>query len=904
MNVVVVESPAKAKTINKYLGKDYTVLASYGHIRDLPSKDGSVKPDEDFAMVWDVDPKASKRLSEIAEAVKNSDRLILATDPDREGEAISWHILEALAKKRVLKDKDIERVTFNAITKSSIQAAMAAPRQIDMELVEAYLARRALDYLVGFSISPVLWRKLPGARSAGRVQSVALRLVVDREIEIEKFQTQEYWTVEADVSASGPTFLTRLVKLSGQKLTKFDLGNEVSALAAKAAVESASFTVSGIEKKPGKRTPPPPFTTSTLQQEAARKLGFSASRTMQTAQKLYEGVDIGGETVGLITYMRTDGVSVTPEALTETRKVIGERFGSAYVPEQPRHYKTKAKNAQEAHEAIRPTSLHRLPETLRLEGDQARLYELIWKRTMASQMEAAKIERTVIDLDSADGQIGLRANGQVVTFDGYLAVYEEGRDDESDEDGGRLPQVTAGARASVHKAKADQHFTEPPPRYSEATLVKKLEELGIGRPSTYASTLSVLRDRAYVRMDKNRFFPEDKGRLVTAFLEQFFTRYVEYDFTAGLEEKLDLVSAGDLDWKAFLREFWTDFHTAIQAAGELRTTQVLDQLNDSLGPHIFPDKGDGSDPRACPTCSEGRLSLKTSKWGAFIGCSRYPECKYTRQLGASGEGEEANADRELGLDPETGQTIHLKIGRFGPYVQLGEGDKPKRSSLPKGWTPANMDLEAGLKLLSLPREVGEHPEDGQMIVANLGRYGPYIQHGSTYANLESFEDLFEVGINRAVDLIAQKKAASPRRGASGETTGKLLGEHPVSGEKITVQAGRYGPYVKCGKVNATLPKDKTSEDLTLEEAVALVNAKAGKAPSPKKTAAKKTTKAAKAEAEGEETPKKAAAKKAPAKKTPTKTAAKTTAKKAPAKPKSAKVTEETSPPWENEDETV
>ncbi|HKR86657.1 MAG TPA: type I DNA topoisomerase, partial [Phenylobacterium sp.] len=559
MNVVVVESPAKAKTINKYLGSDYKVLASYGHVRDLPAKDGSVRPDEDFAMSWEVDGRGAKQLAAIAEAAKGADKIILATDPDREGEAISWHVLEVLQKKRALKDATVQRVVFNAITKAAVTEAMRNPRDIDMELVDAYLARRALDYLVGFTLSPVLWRKLPGSRSAGRVQSVALRLIVDRELEIERFKTQEYWTVEADVtSGGGDAFLARLVKHEGRKLAKFDLPNEASAFAAREAVKAATFAISAVEKKPGKRSPPPPFTTSTLQQEAARKLGFDAKRTMQAAQKLYEGIDIGGETVGLITYMRTDGVQTAPEALDEARQVIGGIYGREYVPEKARIYSTKAKNAQEAHEAIRPTSLARNPGKLRLEGDLGRLYELIWKRMIASQMESARVERTTIDLESSDGKTGLRASGVVVTFDGYLAVYEEGRDDPDDEEGGRLPQVAEGAAAQVRSAKADQHFTEPPPRYSEASLVKKLEELGIGRPSTYASILTVLRDRAYVRMEKQRFVPEDKGRLLIGFLEEYFARYVEYDFTAGLEERLDLVSAGELDWKVLLREFWND----------------------------------------------------------------------------------------------------------------------------------------------------------------------------------------------------------------------------------------------------------------------------------------------------------------------------------------------------------
>ncbi|EGF89806.1 DNA topoisomerase I [Asticcacaulis biprosthecium C19] len=864
MTVVIVESPAKAKTINKYLGKGYTVLASYGHIRDLPSKDGSVKPDEDFAMTWDMDPKSSKRLSDIADAVKSADRVILATDPDREGEAISWHVLEVLTKKRVLKDKVVQRVTFNAITQSAVQAAMAAPRELDMELVEAYLARRALDYLVGFTLSPVLWRKLPGARSAGRVQSVALKIVVDREIEIEKFRTEEYWTVESEVSAESPPFTARLVQLAGKKLAKFDLNSEVLAHAARDTIQTSSFSIEDVEQKPGRKTPPPPFTTSTLQQEAARKLGFSASRTMQTAQKLYEGVDIGGETTGLITYMRTDGVFIEPNAIAENRRMIGERFGAAYVPAEPRHYKVKAKNAQEAHEAIRPTSMFRRPDTLRhLDPDQARLYELIWKRTVASQMEAARVENTVISILSSDKQTGLRATGQVITFDGYLAVYEEGKDEVEDEDGGRLPAVRAGTATQVHEIKPAQHFTEPPARYSEATLVKKLEELGIGRPSTYASILTVLRDRAYVRMDKNRFIPEDKGRLVTAFLDQFFHKYVQYDFTADLEEKLDLVSAGELNWKQLLRDFWTDFHAAADGMTELRVTQVLDTLNEALGPHIFPDKGDGSNPRACPTCSTGLLSLKTSRFGAFIGCSNYPECKFTRPVGSpDSEGNsEASGDRDLGADPETGKMVSLKIGRFGPYVQLGEAeskeDKPKRSSLPKAWPPATIDLERALKLLSLPRTVGVNPEDGKPITAGLGRFGPFVASDGTFANLSGFEEIFEVGLNRAVTLIAEKRAGGGRPGRAGAAAAlKELGDHPESGDKIQVMAGRYGPYVKCGKVNATLPKEMTPETVTVEQALALIAAKGGvtskKAPAKKaaakKPAAKKATTAKKAPA--------------------------------------------------------
>jgi len=841
MNVVVVESPAKAKTINRYLGPGYTVLASYGHVRDLPSKDGSVRPDDDFAMSWEVDGKSAKRLADIAAALKGADRLILATDPDREGEAISWHVLEDLTRRKAVKGAAVERVVFNAITKSAVTEAMKNPRAIDMELVDAYLARRALDYLVGFTLSPVLWRKLPGSRSAGRVQSVALRLIVDREIEIEAFRTQEYWSVEANVSAGGDPFLARLVKHKAQKLGRFDLANEVIAHEARAAVQAVDFTVAAVEKKPARRSPPPPFTTSTLQQEASRKLGFSAQRTMQAAQKLYEGVDIGGETVGLITYMRTDGVASAPEALTETRSVISALYGKDYVPESPRLYKVKAKNAQEAHEAIRPTSLERNPGRLRLEPDMGRLYELIWKRMIASQMESARIERTAIDLESADGRTGLRATGQVVLFPGYLAVYEEGRDDASDEDGGRLPPVKEGARAKVLAARADQHFTEPPPRYSEASLVKKMEELGIGRPSTYASILSVLRDRSYVRMEKNRFVPEDAGRLVTAFLEQFFRRYVEYDFTADLEEKLDLVSAGDLDWKALLREFWKDFHAAVGEIGELRTTEVLEALNESLGPHIFPAKEDGSDPRGCPSCGAGRLSLKTGRYGAFIGCSNYPECRFTRPIASSeGDENETPGDRELGIDPATGAVIWLKNGRFGPYVEMA-GDKPRRASLPKEWPVATIDLDKALRLLSLPREVGVHPDDGGMILAGIGRYGPYVQHNGAYANLAGADEVFDVGLNRAVVVLAEKKAGG-RGGRTGASAAlKELGAHPISGKPVRILSGRYGPYIKHEATNANVPKGADPMEITLERAVALIVEREGKGGGKKKPARRATT---------------------------------------------------------------
>ncbi len=844
MPVVVVESPAKAQTINKYLGKGYQVLASYGHVRDLPAKNGSVDPDNDFAMTWEADPKGSKRIKAIADALKGQDKLILATDPDREGEAISWHLLEALRKRRALKkDTPIERVAFNAITKKAVMDAIAQPRQIDMELVEAYLARRALDYLVGFNLSPVLWRKLPGSRSAGRVQSVALRIVCERELEIEAFKAQDYWTVTADLKSDEAQFQARLTHLQGKKLEKFDLNTQDLADEAAEAVRVANLSIAKVEKKPTRRNPPPPFTTSTLQQEAARKLGMSPSRTMRAAQKLYEGVAIRGETVGLITYMRTDGVTVAPEGLAQAREVIGKTFGERYLPPSPRQYKSKAKNAQEAHEAIRPTHLDIKPDDVRLESDMARLYELIWKRMMASQMAAAELERTSVDIVSSDGQLTLRASGQVVRFDGFLTLYEEGQDDaKGDDDDKRLPPVSEGSSADATTVTPNQHTTEPPPRYSEASLVKRMEELGIGRPSTYASILSVLQERDYVRLEKGRLIPEDKGRLVTAFLSNFFTRYVETDFTAKLEDQLDLVSNGDLDWKKLLQDFWRDFSGNIAEVKDLKISDVLDVLNETLGHHVFPANEDGTPNRACPTCDDGTLSFKLGKFGAFIGCSNYPECRYTRQL-AQGEAEaQAVAqDGPLGQDPETGEDVHLKSGRFGPYVELGDGQK--RTGLPKGWKPEDITLESALKLLSLPRDVGEDPETGEMIKAGLGRYGPYVQRGKTYASLSSIDEAFEVGLNRAVALIADK--LSKGGGRRGPEPLKELGEH--EGTAIKVMNGRYGPYVTDGKTNASLPKGTEVDEVTMAQALELIAARA-KAPKAKKGTKKKKTPAKKAPA--------------------------------------------------------
>jgi DNA topoisomerase I len=879
-NLVIVESPAKAKTINKYLGNKYNVLASFGHVRDLPSKDGSVDPDADFAMLWEVDSKAAKRMSDIAAAAKGSEKVILATDPDREGEAISWHILEILKNRRVLKDVKVERVTFNAITKQAVDEAMAKPRPIDQSLVDAYLARRALDYLVGFNISPVLWRKLPGARSAGRVQSVALRLVCDREMEIERFVAREYWSLTATLkTAGGDLFDARLVGADGQKITRLDIGNGEEAEAFKAALEAARFAVASVESKPAKRHPYPPFTTSTLQQEASRKLGMAPAIAMRVAQKLYEGVDMGGETVGLITYMRTDGVQMAPEAVGAVRRVIANDFGDRYLPDVPRAYSTKAKNAQEAHEAIRPTDVWRSPAKVRsyLGSDEFRLYELIWKRTMASQMESAELERTTIDIaaDAGGRKLDLRATGQVVRFDGFLTLYTEDKDDEEDEDGGRLPLVKSGDPLTRQRIASSQHFTEPPPRFTEASLVKKMEELGIGRPSTYASTLQVLRDREYVRIDKKRLVAEDKGRLVTAFLESFFSRYVEFDFTANLENELDRISNNEIDWKEVMRQFWRDFSAAIGGTKELRTSEVLDKLDELLGDHLFPKAADGKDLRACPRCGNGRLGLKLSKTGPFIGCSNYPECRYTRPFGVpspEGDGESpgsvgADGARIVGTDPETGLPVTARNGRFGPFVQLGEGEKPKRSSIPKGTTVAGVTLEQALQLLSLPRTVGMHPEDGEPILANNGRYGPYVQHGKTYANLTAGEDVLTVGLNRAVDLIATKRAKGPGGFNRSAPTGKAIGEHPEGGA-IQVFDGRYGAYVKWNDVNATIPKTIAKDAITVEQAVELIRARQEAAPTSKKPAKKAAGKpsGAKAPAKKAGAPAKKAGAKLPAKK--------------------------------------
>ncbi|SFP03267.1 type I DNA topoisomerase [Tranquillimonas alkanivorans] len=843
MPVVVVESPAKAKTINKYLGSDYTVLASYGHVRDLPPKDGSVDPEHDFDMTWEIGSDSKKHVKAIADALKDDQKLILATDPDREGEAISWHLEEALRKRRAIKkDTEVSRVVFNAITKNAVTEAMKNPRQVDAPLVEAYLARRALDYLVGFNLSPVLWRKLPGAKSAGRVQSVCLRLIVEREMEIEAFRPQEYWTVKALLTTPrGQEYEARLTVLGGEKLDKFSLKDSTSAEIAVQAIQSRDLTVLKVEAKPGTRNPSAPFMTSTLQQEASRKFGFGARQTMSAAQRLYEA--------GHITYMRTDGIDMAPEAVMAARDAIKDRYGENYLPKSPRMYKNKAKNAQEAHECIRPTDMTKDAGALRItDADQRKLYDLIWKRTIASQMEAARLERTTVDVGSKDGQVQLRATGQVVLFDGFIRVYEEGRDDSVvDDDDKRLPQMSEGDTTEKKGVTPEQHFTQPPPRYTEATLVKRMEELGIGRPSTYASIVSTIQDRGYVRKESNRLIPEDKGRLVIAFLSNYFRRYVEYDFTADLEEELDDISAGEREWKEVLRRFWRDFSAAIAETSELRITDVLEKINEVLEPHLFPPTEDGSDPRLCPNCGKGRLSMRTARsGGAFIGCSNYPECRFTRPFGPPGmeDGDAIGPDGKV-LGEDQGDVITLRKGRFGPYVQRGdateEQPKPPRASLPKGWAVEDIDLEKAVMLLSLPREIGPHPEDGETVEAGIGRYGPYVKHNKTYANLPEVDDVFTIGMNRAVEELAKK--ASRGRGRATATPLKELGEHPESGGAVNVMDGRYGPYVKWEKVNATLPKDTDPQEVTMDMAVQLIAEKAAKG-GKKKTTRKKNKKKA------------------------------------------------------------
>jgi DNA topoisomerase I len=841
VNVVIVESPAKAKTINKYLGKDYQVFASFGHVRDLPAKNGSVRPDENFAMTYEVDDDAKSNLKTIASAVKKADSLFLATDPDREGEAISWHLLEALKESKAIHNNlQVHRVTFDEITKRAVTQAFENPRDIDMNLVNAQQARRALDYLVGFTLSPVLWRKLPGSKSAGRVQSVALRLICERDEEIENFISREYWDIKAALnSESNAAINARLIEYQGEKIEKFTITDAARANAVAEALRSKQYKVASLEEKQVRRHPAPPFTTSTLQQEAARKLGFGAKRTMQVAQKLYEA--------GHITYMRTDGVTVSQEALSATRAYIGSTFGNDYMPQAPRIYKTKSKNAQEAHEAIRPTELSQSANSLGLDVDGARLYELIWKRMLASQMESALYDQLIVDIAATDKQAVLRTSGSVIRFDGFMKLYQEGKDDESEEEGdARLPVLKQDENLGVKEITPEQHFTEPPPRYSEASLVKKLEELGIGRPSTYASIISVLQDRGYVKLDKKRFIAESLGRLVNAFLVSFFERYVEYGFTADLEAKLDDVSAGEYEWKQLLREFWDAFIAKIEESKELKITDVLAALDHLLASYVFGVPTPGKDPRKCPACG-GQLGLKIGRFGPYIACSSYPECNYKTQIGQNnGEGGDSGMalPKILGKD-QSGEDISLRKGPYGFYVQLGASAKPKRASLFKTMRPEDITLETALALLSLPRELGVHPETGKPIVVNNGRFGPYLLHDGKFTSLPAEEDPLTIGMNRAVDIIA----SAPAKGAgrAGSTPERILGKHPDDDANVGIYKGRYGPYVKHGKVNATLPKDASIDTFTLEEAIPLLAARAG-APKKKKPA-RKASKAKKAASE-------------------------------------------------------
>ena len=890
-DVVVVESPAKAKTINKYLGSGFTVLASFGHVRDLPPRDGSVRPDEDFAMDWAADERGARQISAIAKALKGAKTLYLATDPDREGEAISWHVRAMLEEKNLLKGMRVERVTFNEITRTAVLHAMAHPRELDQPLIEAYMARRALDYLVGFTLSPVLWRKLPGSRSAGRVQSVALRLICEREAEIEAFRAREYWTVEAGlVTPGGAPFSARLTHLDGKKLDQFDLNTEALASRARAQVEAGSFAVSTVERRRVRRNPPAPFTTSTLQQDASGRLGMGAQQTMRTAQGLYEGVDIDGDTTGLITYMRTDGVQMAREAIDAIRGHVRDGFGANYLPAAAREYTSKAKNAQEAHEAIRPTDVSRTPDSVAryLSHDQQRLYELIWKRAVASQMQSAEFDQVAVEIDDTTKKDGprLRANGSILAFDGYLKLYREEVTEEAsgkDDDNRMLPPMRERDPLKRGEVVAEQHFTQPPPRFSEASLVKKMEELGIGRPSTYASILSVLQDRQYVKLDKRRFVPEDRGRLVTAFLTSFFERYVDPGFTAGLEEQLDDISGGRADWRGVMHAFWAHFSKAIEQTRDLKITDVINALDEELGAHFFPPPPDGTDPRDCPSCKAGRLGLKLGRHGSFIGCSNYPGCQYTRRLAVDGGDEAGDTLKEgmrvLGHHPETGEEISVRRGPYGVYVQQGEQvpdskTKPRRTSLPRGVEGDTATLDQAIALLSLPRLVGLHPEAQEPIEAGIGRFGPFVKMGGIFASLDKDDDVLVVGLNRAVDLLA-KKLASVR----------TLGGHPKDKEPVLVRKGRFGPYAQHGNTVANLPRDVTMDDMTLEAAVALL-AEKGKVLKAKGGAKKPKGRAAKpAPAEGAMAAKAPAAKKAapkkPAAKKPASKAKRPAAKKKP-----------------------
>jgi DNA topoisomerase I len=844
MNLVIVESPAKAKTINKYLGKDYLVLASYGHIRDLPSKNGSVDPDKNFSMLWEIDSFSKKYLKEITNAAEDSNKIILATDPDREGEAIAWHVKEVLEAKKLLKGKELERVVFNEITKSAILNAIKNPRDIELPLVEAYLARRALDYLVGFNISPILWTKLPGSKSAGRVQSVALKLITEREKEIELFNPKEYWTLTADfTNIKNKNFMSKLSLYENNKVERFTFKNKEEMDEAINIINKSKFTIEDVNTKVFKRNPLAPFTTSTLQQSASSKFGFGASRTMQIAQRLYQGIDIEGETTGLITYMRTDGTNISKEAVTEFRELIENDFGEDFLPDQPNSYAgKKAKNAQEAHEAIRPTDVSRKPADIKkyVNADQYKLYDLIWSRALSSQMNPAEFDRNTILISSTDKKINFKTTGSVIKFEGFLKVYEV---QETDEDTKNiLPEVKVGENISILKLNDEQHFTDPPPRYSEASLVKKMEELGIGRPSTYASIISVLSTRNYVEQINKRFYPTDRGKLISAFLEKLFSKYVDYNFTADLENQLDEITSGKIEWVEVLNNFWKDFYKNVGDVKEIRTRQVLDMLNESLGALIFERDTNDSIDRKCKLCSNGELSLKNSfRGGAFIGCSNYPECKFTRPLSKAKAAAQYNlAEPKLLGQNEFGKNIYLKNGRFGPYLQyekeleisdiekkvkkkkkkkkkVGENDHLKNVSIPKGIEVDKVDLKQANFLCSLPKIICQHPDSGKDITLNSGRFGPYLKCENKSARLENVEELFSIGINRAITLIAEAKP-----GRISSSLIKDLGEHPEDKKPVRIMKGQYGPYIKYKSLNATIPEEKDPTELTMEDALILI----------------------------------------------------------------------------------
>ena len=839
MNLVIVESPAKAKTINKYLGKNYLVLASYGHVRDLPSKDGSVDPKNNFKMEWELDSFSKKYVKEITDAAADSERIILATDPDREGEAIAWHVREILESKKLLKGKKVERVVFNEITKKAVTNGINNPREIESLLVNSYMARRALDYLVGFNISPILWTKLPGSKSAGRVQSVALRLTTEREHEIELFKPEEFWTIASDFENNQSKLIkSKLSVFDGEKIEKFSFKKKSDSEKALNEIKNQSYKIADVSSKVYRRNPMAPFTTSTLQQTASGKFGFGASRTMQIAQRLYQGIDIEGDTVGLITYMRTDGTQISNEAISDFRNFIDKEHGKEYLPENPNSYTgKKAKNAQEAHEAIRPTDISKKPTDMKkyLSTDQSKLYELIWNRALSSQMNPAEFDRKSITVDSENKKINFKANGSTIKFDGFLKVYKF---EEKDEDlKNILPEVKIEDKVNIKELTDEQHFTDPPPRYSEASLVKKMEELGIGRPSTYASIISVLSTRNYVELLNKRFHPTDRGKLLSAFLEKLFTKYVDYNFTADLENQLDEITSGKIDWVKVLDDFWKDFYSNVGKVKEKRTREVLDLLNESLGDLVFERDDNDAIDRKCKLCETGQLSLKNSfRGGAFIGCSNYPECKFTRPLSKSKASQQINlAEPKLIGKNDLGKDIFLKNGRFGPYLQYeiepNELDQKKRKkpkkkkenenlknvSIPKGLQIENVGLEKAKYLCSLPKIIGKHPDLNEDISINVGRFGPYLKCSNKSARIESVDELFTIGLNRAVTLISEAK---PGRMSSSEI--KNLGEHPEDKKTVRVMKGQYGPYIKYKSINATIPEDKDPSELTMEEAIILI----------------------------------------------------------------------------------